>query len=104
MSDFVFVAPSAVRPRARLSFSSSEWIRLTALYGFIGALHIVGWGGYLFYAQHSFPGMRILPEAEWTPYRASLLSSTTRADGFVLVGDDSEGFAAGADVEVWLYA
>ena len=35
---------------------------------------------------------------------ASLLSSTTRADGFVIVGDDSEGFAAGADVDVWLYA
>lgn len=35
---------------------------------------------------------------------ASLLSSTTRADGFVIVGDDSEGFAAGAEVEVWLYA
>jgi len=35
---------------------------------------------------------------------ASLLSSTTRADGFVIVGDDSEGFASGADVEVWLYA
>ncbi len=34
---------------------------------------------------------------------ASLLSSTTRADGFVLVSDDSEGFPAGADVEVWLY-
>jgi molybdopterin molybdotransferase len=35
---------------------------------------------------------------------ASLLSSTTRADGFVIVGDDSEGFAAGTEVEVWLYA
>jgi molybdopterin molybdotransferase len=35
---------------------------------------------------------------------ASLLSSTTRADGFVIVGDDSEGFAAGAEVDVWLYA
>jgi molybdopterin molybdotransferase len=35
---------------------------------------------------------------------ASLLSSTMRADGFVIVGDDSEGFAAGAEVEVWLYA
>jgi molybdopterin molybdotransferase len=35
---------------------------------------------------------------------ASLLSSTTRADGFVIVGDDSEGFAAGANVEFWLYA
>jgi molybdopterin molybdotransferase len=35
---------------------------------------------------------------------ASMLSSTTRADGFVIVGDDSEGFAAGSDVDVWLYA
>ena len=35
---------------------------------------------------------------------ASLLTSTTRADGFVIVGDDSEGFPAGAEVEVWLYA
>jgi molybdopterin molybdotransferase len=35
---------------------------------------------------------------------ASILSSTTRADGFVVVDDDSEGFAAGTDVEVWLYA
>lgn len=34
---------------------------------------------------------------------ASLLSSTTRADGFVIVGDDSEGFAADDEVEVWLY-
>jgi molybdopterin molybdotransferase len=34
---------------------------------------------------------------------ASLLSSTTRADGFVIISDDSEGFAAGADVDVWLY-
>jgi molybdopterin molybdotransferase len=35
---------------------------------------------------------------------ASVLSSTTRADGFVVVPDDSEGFAAGSDVDVWLYA
>ena len=35
---------------------------------------------------------------------ASLLSSTSRADGFVIIGDDSEGFPAGADVDVWLYA
>ena len=32
-------------------------------------------GGYLFYAQHSFPEMRILPDAEWTVYRASLVSA-----------------------------
>ena len=35
---------------------------------------------------------------------ASVLSSTTRADGFVIVPDDSEGFAADTEVEVWLYA
>jgi molybdopterin molybdotransferase len=35
---------------------------------------------------------------------ASVLSSTTRADGFVIVPADSEGFAVGTDVEVWLYA
>ncbi len=35
---------------------------------------------------------------------ASLLSSTTRADGFVIVEQDSEGYAAGSDVDVWLYA
>jgi molybdopterin molybdotransferase len=34
---------------------------------------------------------------------ASSLSSTTRADGFVIVDDDSEGYAAGAEVDVWLY-
>lgn len=34
---------------------------------------------------------------------ASVLSSTTRAGGFVIVPDDSEGFPAGAEVEVWLY-
>jgi len=34
---------------------------------------------------------------------ASSLSSTTRADGFVLVPGDSEGYAAGAEVEVYLY-
>ncbi len=33
-------------------------------------------GGYLFYAQHSFPGMRILPDGEWTHYRAALASSS----------------------------
>jgi molybdopterin molybdotransferase len=34
---------------------------------------------------------------------ASILSSTTRADGFVIVPADSEGFAPGTEVEVWLY-
>lgn len=41
-------------------------------------------GGYLFYAQHSFPGIRILPDAEWTVYRASLVSSSYLKLGAVL--------------------
>jgi molybdopterin molybdotransferase len=34
---------------------------------------------------------------------ASVLSSTTRADGFVVVPGDCEGYPEGADVDVWLY-
>jgi molybdopterin molybdotransferase len=34
---------------------------------------------------------------------ASILSSTSRADGFVLIPDDSEGYPAGTEVEVFLY-
>lgn len=34
---------------------------------------------------------------------ASILSSTTRADGFVIVPADSEGYPPGAEVEVFLY-
>jgi molybdopterin molybdotransferase len=34
---------------------------------------------------------------------ASMLSSTTRADGFMIVPQDSEGYAEGAEVEVFLY-
>lgn len=31
-------------------------------------------GAYLFYAQHNYPGMHVLPQAEWTFYRAALES------------------------------
>ena len=31
-------------------------------------------------------------------------ATTTRGDGFLVIPVDSEGFAAGSDVEVWLYA
>jgi molybdopterin molybdotransferase len=34
---------------------------------------------------------------------ASILTSTTRADGFVVVPEDSEGYPPGTEVEVWLY-
>jgi molybdopterin molybdotransferase len=34
---------------------------------------------------------------------ASILSSTTRADGFVVIPEDSEGFAEASEVNVYLY-
>lgn len=34
---------------------------------------------------------------------ASILSSTTRADGFVLVPENSEGYAEGAEADIFLY-
>jgi molybdopterin molybdotransferase len=34
---------------------------------------------------------------------AAILSSTTRADGFVIVARDSEGFAGGEAVQIYLY-
>jgi molybdopterin molybdotransferase len=34
---------------------------------------------------------------------ASILSSTTRADGFMVIPSDLEGYAAGSVVEVFLY-
>ena len=34
---------------------------------------------------------------------ASILSSTTQADGFLLTEEESEGFAEGEEVRVWLY-
>lgn len=51
--------------------------------------------------------VRVLDDGRIEPLAiagASVLSSTTRADGFTLVPDDSEGFPAGAEVDVWLYA
>jgi len=57
--------------------------------------------GRMDYARVRIEGGRVEP---LSVAGASILSSTTRADGFVVVPDDSEGFAPGADVEVWLYA
>src|ERR1700733_5223569 len=37
---------------SRVSFSPAEWTRLAGLYGFIGVLHLLGWGLYLHYAAH----------------------------------------------------
>ena len=53
------------------------------------------------YARVRLEGGRVEP---LSVSGASVLSSTTRADGFVIVDEDSEGFPAGADVDVFLYA
>jgi len=48
----------------------------------------------------------IIRDNEVTPLAvsgASILSSTTRADGFVVIPADLEGYPSGAEVEVWLY-
>ena len=57
--------------------------------------------GRLDYARVRLAGGQVEPLAVGG---ASVLSSTTRADGFVIVDDDSEGFAEGTEVDVWLYA
>ena len=41
-------------------------------------------GGYLFYAQHNFPGMHVQPRHEWTYGRAALESSSFFETGPVL--------------------
>jgi high-affinity nickel-transport protein len=46
MSDFVHVVRRVERP----AFSPAEWLRLAGFYGFIGTLHLLGWGLYLHYA------------------------------------------------------
>jgi molybdopterin molybdotransferase len=52
------------------------------------------------YARVRIAGGRVEPLAV---SGASILSSTTRADGFVIVPADSEGYAAGTPVQVMLY-
>ena len=44
---------AASPPRTHLSFTGAEWLRLAGFYGFIGVLHLVGWGLYLEHAAHN---------------------------------------------------
>ncbi len=56
-----------------------------AFFGLLLPMAVAGaLGGYLFYAQHSFSEMQILPDAEWTAYRAALVSSSYLRLGPVL--------------------
>jgi high-affinity nickel-transport protein len=50
VSNFEFVAGPVLRPARPILFSHAEWARLGLLYGFIGLLHVLGWGTYLHYA------------------------------------------------------
>jgi molybdopterin molybdotransferase len=56
--------------------------------------------GRLDYARVQWMGERVEPLAI---SGASILSSATRADGFVLIPADSEGYPPGAEVDVFLY-
>ena len=49
MTNFEFIAQPVTRPAPRILFSRAEWSRLTLIYGFIGLLHVLGWGAYLHY-------------------------------------------------------
>lgn len=64
------------------------------------ARKLVSTVGRVDYARVQFLGDKVEPVAV---SGASVLSSTTRADGFVIVPADSEGYPAGAEVEVFWY-
>lgn len=53
-----------------------------------------------------FVRVQLVGEGEVEPFRAGgagVLTSVTRADGFVIVPRDEEGFEAGSEVDVYLY-
>jgi high-affinity nickel-transport protein len=51
LSEYAFVARPVPRRSAGAFFSPAEWARLSLLYGFIGILHLTGWGLYLHYVR-----------------------------------------------------
>jgi nickel/cobalt transporter (NiCoT) family protein len=50
LTEFAYVVRPVAPLFSRVSFSPAEWTRLAGLYGFIGVLHLLGWGLYLHYA------------------------------------------------------
>src|SRR6202789_4001912 len=52
LTEFAYIARPVPPLSSRVSFSPAEWTRLAGLYGFIGVLHLLGWGLYLHYAAH----------------------------------------------------
>ena len=90
-----FFAGRAIR---RLGGLPSDWPHRTAQ----GRLRrkIASAIGRVDYTRVRFEGEEVEPLAI---SGASILSSTTRADGFVIVPAQSEGYPPGAEVTVWLY-
>lgn len=90
-----FFAGRAIR---LLAGRASEWpyrkVRVTL------ARKLVSTVGRVDYARVTVAGSAAEPLAI---SGASVLSSTTRADGFVIVPADSEGYPPGAEVDVYLY-
>jgi high-affinity nickel-transport protein len=57
MPDYVHVARAAAVPGRRPDvLSGTDWLHLAGLYGFVGILHVAGWGLYLCYAAE-FPAL-----------------------------------------------
>jgi high-affinity nickel-transport protein len=56
LSEHVYTSAPARAARVGRYFSPSEWARLAGLYGFVAALHALGWGLYLHYAG-SYPAL-----------------------------------------------
>ena len=84
--------PAPRRPAARLALPAGRSGRWPG--------KLVSVVGRVDYARVRIDGGRVEPLAI---SGASILSSTTRADGFVVVPADLEGYPAGAEVTVWLY-
>lgn len=90
-----FFAGRAIR---RLGGQATAWpyaIRKAIL-----ARNLVSAVGRLDYVRVQFVDGRVDPLAI---SGASILSSTVRADGFVVIPEDLEGYPAGSEVEVYLY-
>ena len=95
LTAYDFFAGRAIRV---LGGRSADWPyrRITALLG----RKIVSTVGRQEYLRVRLIGGRVDPLAIGG---SSVLSSTTRADGFVIIDPDKEGYPPGAEVEVFLY-
>lgn len=52
LSNLEFIAVPVAPVGRRVFFAPGEWARLSLFYGFIGLLHLLGWGTYLHYVSH----------------------------------------------------